>query len=69
MKILFAERLRDLRTERGLNQSELAEKIGTTQRKVSYWETGKVEPDLLSLSKLAEFFSVSIDFLVGLKEY
>ncbi len=69
MKILFAERLRDLRTERGLNQSELAEKIGTTQRKVSYWETGKVEPDFLSLSKLAEFFSVSIDFLVGLKEY
>ena len=69
MKILFSDRLRDLRTERGLNQSRLAQAIGVTQRKVSYWETGMVEPDLLSLCKLAEYFSVSLDFLVGLKDY
>ncbi len=69
MKLIFAERLRDLRAERGLNQSALAKELGTTQRKVSYWETGKVEPDLLSLCRLAEFFGVSIDFLVGLKDY
>ena len=69
MKLMFSERLKDLRTERGLNQSALAEALGTTQRKVSYWETGKVEPDLFSLCKLAEFFSVSLDYLVGLKDY
>ncbi len=69
MKLMFAERLKDLRTERGLKQSALAEALGTTQRRISYWETGKVEPDLLSLCKLAEFFSVSLDYLVGLKDY
>ncbi len=69
MKILFSDRLRDLRSERGLNQSELAKELGTTQRRVSYWETGKVEPDLVSLCKLAEYFGVSLDFLVGLKDY
>lgn len=69
MKVFFAERLRDLRVERGLKQSALAEALGTTQRRISYWETGKVEPDLLSLCKLAEFFSVSLDYLVGLKDY
>ena len=69
MKLFFAERLHDLRVERGLNQSALAEALGTTQRRISYWETGKVEPDLISLCKLAEFFSVSLDYLVGLKDY
>lgn len=69
MKLFFAERLRDLRVERGLKQSALAEALGTTQRRISYWETGKVEPDLLSLCKIAEFFSVSLDYLVGLKDY
>ena len=69
MKVFFSERLRDLRVERGLKQSALAEALGTTQRRISYWETGKVEPDLLSLCKLAEFFSVSLDYLVGLKDY
>ena len=69
MKLFFAERLRDLRVERGLKQSALAEALGTTQRRISYWETGKVEPDLISLCKIAEFFSVSLDYLVGLKDY
>ena len=69
MKLFFAERLRDLRVERGLNQSALAEALGTTQRRISYWETGKVEPDLLSLCKLAEFFSVSLEYLVGMQDY
>ena len=69
MKVFFAERLHDLRVERGLKQSALAEALGTTQRRISYWETGKVEPDLISLCKIAEFFSVSLDYLVGLKDY
>ncbi len=69
MKLLFAERLHDLRIERGLTQSELAHALGASQRRISYLETGKVEPDLALLCKLAEFFSVSLDFLVGLKDY
>ncbi len=69
MKLMFSERLKDLRTERGLNQSALAEALGTTQRKVSYWETGQVEPDLAALWKIAEYFGVSADFLLGLKDF
>ncbi len=69
MKMLFAERLHDLRAERGLTQGELANALGTSQRRISYLEKGKVEPDLALLCKLAEFFSVSLDFLVGLKDY
>ncbi len=69
MEIVFAERLRSLRKETGLRQEELAEKLDTTQRKVSYWETGRIEPDLMSLWKLADFFEVSVDYLLGRAEY
>ncbi len=69
MIILFAERLYQLRKESGLKQIELAQKLGTTQRKVSYWESSKVEPDLLSLCQLADLFNVSVDYLIGRKEF
>ena len=63
--IRFSENLRELRKDRGLRQSELANKLSTTQRKVSYWETGKIEPDIKDLWLLADFFGISIDELVG----
>ena len=69
MKLLFAERLRDLRTEKNLKQSQLAERLHTTQRKISYWETGKTEPDLVSLWEIADLFDVSVDYLIGRKDY
>lgn len=69
MNIYFAERLRQLRTEERLKQSELAERIGTTQRKISYMEAGHTEPDLATLWKLCDFFDVSADYLLGRKEY
>jgi len=69
MEILFAERLRVLRRDAGLKQEELADKLNTTQRKISYWETGKIEPDLASIFKLCEIFDVSADFLLGRKDY
>ncbi len=69
MKIKFAENLRTLRTEMGLTQQDLATKMNTTQRKVSYWESEKVEPDLQSLIELSNIFDVSIDYLVGKSDY
>ena len=69
MKILFSERLQQLRKEKGLSQLELAKVLGTTQRRISYMELGKVEPDLETLVLLANFFDVSTDFLIGLKDY
>ena len=65
MKNEFSNNLKKLRMEKGLKQSELAEKLSTTQRKVSYWESGKIEPDITALWQLADFFEISIDELVG----
>ena len=69
MQILFAARVKELRTEKNLNQSELAKQLGITQRKISYWETGKIEPNLTDLCRIAEYFDVTTDFLLGRKEY
>lgn len=69
MKIMFAQRLRELRKEKNLLQSELAKALNITQRKVSYWEKEKIEPDLASLWKLSEYFSVSIDYLIGKSDF
>ena len=64
-KVEFGKNLRYLREMENLKQSELAEKLGVTQRKVSYWETEKVEPSLADLWKIADFFNISVDELIG----
>ena len=69
MKIKFSERLQELRKEKGLTQLELANILNTTQRRVSYLESGKIEPDLAVLVAIATYFEVSCDFLVGIKDY
>lgn len=67
-KLDFAERIRNLRSEMDLTQWQLADVLETTQRKISYWELGKTQPDLLTLWKIADFFDVSIDYLLGRKD-
>lgn len=69
MKILFSKRMKELRTEKGLLQTDLAKILSTTQRRVSYLESGKIEPDLETLWKLSDYFDVSIDFLIGKKDF
>ena len=69
MNLMFDERLKALRKEKCLNQSELAKAVNVTQRKISYWETGQLEPDLESLWKLSDYFNVSIDYLIGKSDY
>ena len=58
-------RIRDLREDRDLRQSDLAEAVGIDQRTISNYETGKSNPDSEALIRLADFFNVSIDYLVG----
>ncbi len=65
MIITFAKTIQSLREQAKLSQAQLAKALGTTQRKVSYWETGKIEPDLEMLWKLSDYFDVSIGALVG----
>ncbi len=67
MKIVVAERIRNLMKEQGLNQVQLAEKIGVKQNTISAWLLEKKEPCIYSLWLLADYFEVDIDYLVGRK--
>ena len=58
-------RIRDLREDRDMRQSDLAEVTGIDQRTISNYETGKTSPDAEALIILADFFDVTIDYLVG----
>lgn len=58
------DRLRELRTEAGWSQAELAERIDSDGRQVSRYEGGKVAPDLDAVVRIAEVFNVSVDYLV-----
>lgn len=69
MNIIFAERLKNLRKEKGLSQAELAKALNLTQRKISYLETGQFEPDLTILWEISEYFEVSCDYLIGKSDY
>lgn len=60
----FPERLRQLRTEVDLTQQQLADIVGTTQQNIAFWETGRQRPKQPSLIKLANYFNVSIDYLL-----
>ena len=54
-----------LRTQHGLSQDELAEKVFVTRQAVSRWETGETTPNTDTLKRLATLFDVSIDTLLG----
>lgn len=58
-------RIRLLRENNNLRQIDVAEATGIDQKTLSNYETGKTNPDSYSLIKLADFFNVSIDYLVG----
>ena len=62
----FKERLKELRIEKELSQSELGKKLGVDFRTVSNWENGVRKPDIDTLAKIAEYLEVSSDYLLGL---
>ena len=57
-------RIKDLREDRDLRQLDLSLATGIDQRTISNYETEKTSPDAFALIKLAEFFNVSIDYLL-----
>ena len=61
----YSKRLKELRKEMGLTQTQLAKSLGATQRQISFWENGQIEPSIFWLIKIADFFDVTIDYLVG----
>ena len=58
-------KLQELRTQAGLTQRELAEKIGVKNYTVANWEQNRTEPAIKDLIDIANFFEVSIDYLIG----
>lgn len=60
----FQERLFELRRKAGLSQEELANLLGVTRQAVQKWEAGTSRPDMDNLNALADYFQVSLDYLV-----
>ena len=58
-------RIRELRTKRGLTQAQLSKFLNVSDRTVGFYETEERDPDTNTLKKLADFFNVSIDYLLG----
>ncbi len=61
-------RIRDLREDRDLSQSEIAKVINTTQQQYSKIETGKADISGEKLKRLALFYNVSADYILGLSD-
>lgn len=57
-------RLKELRKKKGVTQLRLAIELNTTQNTISRYETGEHEPGIAELLKLADYFNVSVDYLL-----
>ena len=65
MELTFGEKLRLLREEQELNQTELGKLLNMTQRKISYLERDRYEPSLQDIKAICTYFRVSADYLLG----
>ena len=65
MENIIGERIKELRIKNNMTQQDLALLVGLTSTGVSYWESGKANPDVKSINKLADYFNVSIDYIYG----
>ncbi|WP_288720677.1 helix-turn-helix transcriptional regulator [uncultured Ligilactobacillus sp.] len=62
---MIGQRIRDLRKQKRMSQTELAKSAGVSQTTVTAWETGKAEPSSSAVAKLADIFNVTTDYLLG----
>ena len=65
IKIIVAERIKELMKAEGISQYALAKKLGISQSTICNWLNGKKEPSIESLWRLADFFGETIDYIVG----
>ena len=68
MVVSLNENIKKLRLARGLNQVEFGKAIGVSKQCVSNWENDNVMPSIEMLVKMADYFSVSTDVLLGREE-
>ncbi len=65
---IFGSRLKELRIEAGLKQSQLATFFNVSKTTICQWEMSKQEPSLEDVVKISEYFNVSTDFLLGVND-
>ena len=62
----FKNRLKELRTAKGLSQMQLAKLLDISQSAIAKWELGKTEPTASAIIALAEYFNETTDYILGL---
>lgn len=61
----MVENLKKLRNKKGVSQQKLADAIEVSQQSINKYENHKIEPDIQTLIKLADYFETSVDYLIG----
>jgi transcriptional regulator with XRE-family HTH domain len=67
--MIIAERIKELRVEKGMSQAQLAEMVGCSQPMITLWEKGECEPTATAIIKLSEALNCSTDYLLGKTNY
>lgn len=65
---MLGRTIKKLRLERGINQEELGRRVGVSKQSISNWENENIMPSIELLLRLADFFGVTTDFLLGRTE-
>ncbi len=65
---MFHKQIKSLRQSRALSQVQLADKLGVKKQSISNWENDNIRPSVEMLEKIADFFDVSTDYLLGREE-
>lgn len=66
---IFANRLKELREEKGLSQTQIADALGVSRGSISYYENGERTPDIGFLAQVKEYFTVELDYLLGYSDH
>lgn len=62
---MLKAKIKELRKQHGWTQAELAKKLSVSQQTIGSWEVGRAEPNSDALTKLAQLFNVTTDYLLG----
>lgn len=67
-KDIFGKRVKELRNKKGLSQDRVAQAIGISRSRYSHYENNRVEPDIELIRKIANYYDVKVDYLIGRTE-
>lgn len=67
--MIISKKIKELRIENGMTQSELAKSVGCSQSMIARWEKDECEPTATAILKLSETLKCSCDYLLGKTDY